>query len=291
MKPTDFAYYLTKFLTNYLPGELGTSMNTVASYRDSFSLFLIYLRDHESVSVEDLELKDIKKEHVQRFLEWIEKERNCSVSTRNARLAGTHSYFRYLQFENPENIHEWQRILEIPVKKGGKGTLDYASVDGIKLLLRQPNQATPSGRRDLALLSFMYDTAARVQEIIDLTPSMICVKPPCVAKLLGKGKKLRIIPLMESQVRLLTQYMEEHHLLEAHANREPLFFNRHHGKLTRAGIGHILSKYANSARKGESSLIPAKFSCHCLRHSKSMHLLQAGVNLVYIRDFLGHSSI
>jgi site-specific recombinase XerD len=291
MKPTDFAYCLTKFLSKYLPGEFGASMNTVAAYRDGFSLFLIYLRDREKISVEDLELKDIKKEHVERYLDWIEKERGCSVSTRNARLAAIHAYFKYLQFENPDNIHEWQRILEIPVKKGEKGTLDYASVEGIKLLLRQPNQSTPAGRRDLALLSFMYDTAARVQEIIDLTPSMIGAKPPCVARLFGKGKKLRIVPLMESQTKLLIQYMEENHLLEIHSNMKPLFFNNRHEKLTRVGIGHILGKYADKARKEDPSLIPVKFSCHCLRHSKSMHLLQAGVNLVYIRDFLGHASI
>lgn len=291
MKPTDFSYYLTNFLTKYLPGELGASVNTIASYRDSFSLFLIYMRDCHGFLIEQMQIRDIKKEHIEGFLGWIEKERNCCVHTRNVRLAAIHSYFRYLQFENPDNIYEWQRILQIPVKKGLKATLGYTSLAGIKLLLEQPNQATLSGRRDLALLSFMYDTAARVQEVIDLTPAMVRTTSPYTVKLIGKGSKQRIVPLMDSQIQLLIQYMSERHLLEPHANQEPLFFNKRHEKLTRAGVGYILDKYVKMAREKDPAILPEKFSCHCLRHSRSMHLLQGGVNLVYIRDLLGHSSI
>jgi site-specific recombinase XerD len=291
MKPTDFAYYLTGFLTKYLPGELGASINTIGSYRDSFTLFLVYMRDKHGFTIEYVKLADVKKEHVEGYLEWIEKERGCSVSTRNVRLAAIHSYFRYLQLENPDNILEWQRILSIPVKKCEKGTMSYASLDGLKLLLQQPDQTTSSGRRDLALLSFMYDTAARVQEAIDLTPTMIHIKPPFTARLIGKGGKHRIVPLMEPQIQLLARYMAEKNFLKPHSNHEPLFFNNRHEKLTRAGVAYILDKYVKMARSKDPSLIPDKFSCHCLRHSKSMHLLQGGVNLVYIRDLLGHSSI
>lgn len=291
MKPTDFSYYLTNYLTKYLPDELGASPNTVASYRDTYMLFLIYLRDIHKIPVEKLCLKDITKNRVEAFLDWIETERNCSVQTRNVRLAAIHSYFKYLQYENPDNLLEWQRILSIPVKKCEKGTLNYMTLDGIKLLLEMPDQNTATGRRDLALLSLMYDTAARVQEVIDLTPAMVRLEQPYIIKLIGKGKKARIVPLMESQMQILRQYMEERNLLEPHANQYPLFSNKCHEKLTRAGVGYILDKYIQMARERNSSLIPEKFSCHCLRHSKSMHLLQAGVNLVYIRDILGHCSI
>lgn len=291
MKPTDFSYYLTSYLTKYLPDELGASTNTVASYRDTYMLFLIYLRDVHKIPVEKLCLKDITKTRVEAFLDWIEAKRNCSVQTRNVRLAAIHSFFKYLQYEIPDNLLEWQRILSIPVKKGEKGTLNYMTLDGIKLLLEMPDQNTASGRRDLALLSLMYDTAARVQEIIDLTPTMVRLEQPYVVKLIGKGQKARIVPLMESQLRILRQYMEERNLLDPHANQYPLFSNKRNEKLTRAGVGYILDKYIQMARERNPSLIPEKFSCHCLRHSKSMHMLQAGVNLVYIRDILGHCSI
>ncbi|MGH4120946.1 site-specific integrase [Clostridium sp.] len=291
MKPTDFSYYLTNFITKYLPNELGASHNTVASYRDTFILLLVYMRDIQKMPAEKITLNDICKKSIEEYLSWIESERKCSAQTRNVRLAAIHSFFKYLQYENPDNLAEWQRILSIPAKKAEKGTLNYMSLEGIKLLLKMPNVRSNGGRRDLALLSLMYDTAARVQEVIDLTPSMLRFEKPSTIKLIGKGNKARIVPLMDSQVIILKEYMKENQLLVPQANQYPLFYNKSHGKLTRAGVGYILDKYVNMARQRNSSIIPDKFSCHCLRHSKSMHMLQAGVNLVYIRDILGHCSI
>jgi site-specific recombinase XerD len=186
---------------------------------------------------------------------------------------------------------EWQAILSIPVKKAEKPTINYLTLDGIKLLLAQPDQSTKRGRRDLALLSLLYDSAARVSEIINVTPAMIRLDSPCTVKLIGKGSKARIIPLLDNQVRILRLYMEEQNLLSPHANMYPLFFNSRKEKLTRAGMNYILSKYVARVKKENPSQIPGKLSCHCLRHSKAMHLLESGVNLVYIRDILGHSSI
>lgn len=207
------------------------------------------------------------------------------------RLAAIHSFFKYLQYENPDNLLEWQKILSIPVKKGEKGSLNYMTLDGIKLLLEIPDLKTQSGRRDLALLSLMYDTGARVQEIIDLTPSNVRLNPPYTVKIIGKGNKTRIVPLMEPQTHILKRYMAENNLLDSYANQYPLFYNKRKEKLTRAGVGYILDKYVGMARNQDKALIPEKFSCHCIRHSKAMHMLQAGINLVYIRDILGHSSV
>ena len=215
MKPMDFAYYLTNFFTKHLPGECGVSKNTVSSYRDTFILFLAYVRDEKDKAIERLHLKDINKELVTGFLNWIETERNCSISTRNVRLTAIHSFFRYLQYEYPDFLFEWQKILAIPVKKGERGTLNYMSLEGIELLLRMPNQRTKSGRRDLALLSLMYDTAARVQEIADLTPTMVHLSKPSTIRLIGKGNKARIVPLMDKQTDILNRYMTEHMFLSS----------------------------------------------------------------------------
>lgn len=291
MKPTDFAYYLTNFFTKYLPGECGVSTNTVSSYRDTFLLFSAFIRDEKGKVIERIHLKDINKELITDFLNWIEAGRKCSIPTRNVRLTAIHSFFRYLQYEYPDFLLEWQKVLAIPVKKGERGTLNYMSLEGIKLLLEMPDQRTRSGRRDLALLSLMYVTAARVQEIADLTPSMVHLPKPSTIKLTGKGNKTRIVPLMEKQVDILERYMLENKLNAPYANQYPLFFNKRKEKLTRAGIGYILDKYVTMARTKDASLIPPKFSCHCLRHSKAMHMLQSGVNLVYIRDILGHVSV
>ena len=291
MKPTDFAYYLSAFFTKYLPGECGLSANTVSSYRDTFLLFFRYLKNEKGLRIERLQLKDFQKDLVRDFLDWIENDRHCSIATRNVRLTGIHSFFRYLQFECPDFLLEWQRILDIPVKKSERGTLNYMSLDGIKLLLQMPDRHTRTGRRDIALLSLMYDTGARVQEVADLTPSMIRLAGPSTIKLVGKGKKARIVPLMEKQAVILSQYMVENKLDSPKADQYPLFPGRRGEKLTRAGISYILAKHAKTARFQDASLIPPRLSPHCLRHSKAMHLLQSGVNLVYIRDLLGHVSV
>ena len=141
------------------------------------------------------------------------------------------------------------------------------------------------------MLALMYDCAARVQEISDLKPSSIRLNKPYTIKIIGKGNKARIVPLMEEEIEHIKRYMTENNLLEAHFGMNPLFYNSRKEQLTRAGINSILKKYANMARIENPSLIPEKISCHTLRHSKSMHLLQADVNLVYIRDFLGHESV
>lgn len=162
MRQSDFAYYLSNFLNKYLPGERGLSTNTIASYEDTFCLFLTFLRDEDHIKAEKMKLEDITKTTIDRFLNWLEYERCCSAQTRNVRLAALHSFIKYLQYEAPRCMDEWTKILAIPAKKTVKGTPCYTSIDGIKLILAQPNTTTRQGRRDLAILSLMYDSGARV---------------------------------------------------------------------------------------------------------------------------------
>lgn len=291
MKTTNFAKYLSAFLAKYLPGERNVSPNTILAYKDTFVQFITFVKEQKGISVQKLTLEKITKETVIAFLDWLQQSKQCSNATRNYRLAGIRSFFSYLQYENPERMFEWQKILSIKVKKHQKKNIHYLTTDGIKLLLEQPDISTRSGRRNLALLALMYDSGARVQEMIDLTPANIRLDSPSIVKLVGKGGKARIVPLQEEQTVFLKKYMQENHLLEQHANLYPLFSNSRNGKLTRAGVTYILKTYADQARKVNPAILPEPISCHTLRHSKAMHLLQAGVNLVYIRDILGHVSI
>ena len=169
--------------------------------------------------------------------------------------------------------------------------MQYIPLDGIKLLLEQPFQSTTKGKRDLAMLSLMYDSGARVQEVINLAPASINFNKPQTVTLWGKGNKKRTVPLMESQVQLLKNYMTRNNLFEAYASKYPLFGNSRNEKFSRMGITLILKKYAKRAKDVNPILIPEIVTPHILRHSKAMHLLQSGINLVYIRDFLGHTSI
>jgi len=291
MSPTDFSKYLTDYLTRYLSHERGSSSNTITAYRDTFVLYITFMERIQNIKAEKLYLKSITKESIVAFLDWLQTERRCSDATRNLRLATLHSFFRFVQYQNPENLYEYQSIMSIKLKKTKQIAINYLTTEGIKLLLEQPNLASEKGRRDLALLSLMYDTGSRVQEIIDLTPSAIRLDKPYTIKVTGKGNKTRIVPLLENQVKILKSYLNEHHLLTPQVRMQPLFSNSRQEKLTRPGVTHILLKYADKARANKPELIPNKLSCHSLRHSKAMHLLQAGVNLVYIRDILGHVSV
>lgn len=287
----NFSYHLSNFLGKYLPAVVGASANTISSYRDTFVLYLRYMKAEKNISAERIKWKELNPKLFSEFLDWLETQRHCTATTRNVRLAAIHSFFRYLQYEAPECLDLCQKVLAIPFKKTEQRALNYFSLDGIKLLLSMPDTSTRSGRRDLALLSLMYDTGARVQEIADLTPQCIRFEKPATIRLHGKGNKTRIVPMMDVQVSLLKQYMMEQSLLKSEKQLHPLFQNKCGDKLTRAGIAYVLNKYVAMAKEAAPELVPGKISCHCLRHSKAMHLLQSGVNLVYIRDFLGHYSV
>jgi len=289
--PTNFPVYLDAFLNKYLPEERNCSENTFKSYCDTFSLLLLFIRDKENINAERLTLEDFNHTLIERFLGYIEQERGCSISTRNVRLAAIHSFFRYIQYEHPGFLLEWQKILGIPFKKAPYRIMNYLTTEGMRLLLSIPNQQLVIGRRDLALLSVMCSTGCRVQELCDLTPSSLRFAKPYLIKVIGKGNKARQIPLRDDLVVILKGYMEEHGLLELSANKYPLFPNKHGKKLTRQAIAKILDKHISVARIKDPNLIPDIFSPHCLRHSVAMGLLQTGVPLIYIRDLLGHVSI
>lgn len=291
MKETDFAYHLTRFLTLYLPSQRGIKMNTQLSYRDTFSLFLEYCKSEENIQPESLRIAQIDRELIIRFLSWLEEIRNCKPATRNQRLAAIHSFFRYLIIETPENIERAQQILNIPMKKGENPMIKYLSLDGTKALLEQPDTTTIFGRRDGTMLTLMYDTGCRVQELVDLRVCDITIGDSVTIKLTGKGGKSRIVPVMSPTGQLIRQYIDENNLGTPVYRNHPLFTNRSGKKMTRAGVTYILQKYAEMANmKGHDDVDP-KLTPHCLRHSKAMHLLQSGVNLVYIRDLLGHADV
>ncbi len=287
MNPTNFSRYLTDFFPIYLTTQKNVSKNTIYSYRDTFKLLLKYCQEVKGIAIERISIGSLTAELIKDFLNWLEHERKCSISTRNQRLASIHSFFRYIQGEEPAGIHHFQQVISIPIKKTEKRVLEHLSPGAMKLILEQPDKSSPKGRRDLTLLSVLYDTGARVQELVDIKVNDVTLDPPPVISLTGKGNKVRRVPLMKNTIALLKQYVLENDLSKQWKNQYPLFKNNQHNKLTREGIAYILDKYAKMA-SAKSQIVPKRLSPHVLRHSKAMHLLQAGVNLIYIRDFLGH---
>jgi len=191
----------------------------------------------------------------------------------------------------PDHMELCSSIHAIKSKKTPITEMNYLSIEGIKALLSMPDTGLLSERRDLAILALMYDTGARVQEIADLQITDIRINTPATIRLTGKGKKTRIIPLMPQTMSILKKYMADYELFDETKGSASLFFNKKDEKLTRAGLSYILKKYVEKAMVDHKDLFPDKMSAHVIRHSKAMHLLQGGVNLIYIRDFLGHSSV
>lgn len=291
MKNCDFAYHLTKFFTVYLPGHLNVSENTISSYRDTFTKLLVFMKEARGVPPEKLKFMHFSREAVEEFLLWLENEQCCGISTRNQRLAAIRSFFRYVQVEQPDQLLLCQSIISIKGKKHPKPTIQYLTGDAMKLLLAQPDTSERDGRRDLAILSVLYDSAARVSELCGLTVRNLRLTLPAVIRLAGKGGKTREVPLSSQNAYILRQYISERKLDCPDRLDDPLFTNRQGKKLTRSGISYILAKYVDKANAKIPNTMSPTLTPHCMRHSKAMHLLESGVNLVYIRDFLGHEDI
>jgi site-specific recombinase XerD len=283
---SDFALFLRRFLTTYLAGLRGCSPNTVASYRDTFKLLIVFFRDDRSIPPERLTLDCIDAGAIVGFLDWLEATRHNSVSTRNRRLAAISSFYRWMQSQDPAQMACCQDILAIPAKKQPQSAVNHLSVEQTRLLLAQPNRSTRRGRRDATLLATLYETAARVQELADLTVRDVRPAAPAMAVLTGKGNKIRHVPLDDNTAALLNFYLAEHRLTGPGHDHDAVFVNQHGRKLSRGGIAWIIRKY--QAMAGDPVLANTELSPHVLRHSRAMHLYDAGVPLPYIRDILGH---
>lgn len=291
MKINHFQQLLSSYFLKYIPERTNYSDNTIKSYRDTFILLFQYQKEYLNKSVAKMRFETLSRGYFQDFLTWLENEKQYSLSSINQRISALHAFFKYIQMENPEYIELCASILGIKTRKVPVIPMNYLSVEAIKLLFSLHDSSTTEGRREMAILVLLYDSGARVQEIANLTFGDIRNAKPATVKLTGKGNKTRIIPLMPQTLDILNIYMNDCKRKKEVQAIHPLFFNKKFEKLTRAGIAYILDKYVKKAKSLCPELFSGKISPHTLRHSKAMHLLEGGVNLIYIRDFLGHTSV
>ena len=288
MKTNDFQDYVELFFSRYVFLQRGLSPNTVSSYSDAFLMLFRYFDEIKHIKPNKLTFEAINKQQVVDFCNWIESEKKNSSATRNQRLTAIHALFRYIQVESPEHMALCRDILSIPMKKTRQLPPKYLSVEAIRKILSLPDTKTKEGLRDLAVLALLYDSAARVQELIDLCTGDITFSNHSVVRVAGKGNKIRSIPILPETANILKIYIRSRHLEDP---RQTLFTNRSGSKLSRMGVSYILQKYVSKATAEFPDLILIVVTPHVLRHSKATHLLSAGVNLIYIRDLLGHSSV
>lgn len=292
MKPTPpnaLALALRRFFAEHLPGVRGASPHTVTSYRDAWVLFLPFLAAHTGRSVVELDLGDLDPDAIVAFLEHLEHERGNSTTTRNARLAALHAFARYAATLDPEWLETCQRVFTVPFKRASTRVVEYLEASEIKALIEAIDPRTPTGRRDHTLLLTLFNTGARVQELLDLCPAALQLDRPYQVRLFGKGRKERFCPLWPQTAQLLRQLVAETGLDETSTER--LFRNRLGDPLTRFGVRYLLRKYAKLAQSAAPSLARKRVHPHTLRHSTAVHLLQAGVDLISISHWLGHASV
>jgi site-specific recombinase XerD len=285
--------WLAKFFTDHLAGERAASPATVASYRDAMKLLLTWFKDAEHIPPEKLRLADIDRPRVLRFLNWLQAERGCSTTTRNQRLAVIKSFCRYTAIEQPDRLDQLTQVLAIRHKNTPSPNLGHLTGDEVKTLLAEPGTANARAIRDTVLLALAYDTAARVQELCDLNVADIRGSDPMTVTIRGKGSTIRYLPLMGPTARLVTDYLEHR---DPHpglgADTDPLFHGPNHSRMTRSGVAKLLTRHVRAVRKRDPSwALRLPVTPHTLRRSKAMHLIQAGVNLIYIRDLLGHADV
>lgn len=290
MKTTDFGTYLSRYFTYYLVNERGSSPQTIESYRYAFILYLDYLESENHIQAENMNIKNFTRESILGYLDWLESKRNNSISTRNYRLAAMKGFVHYLKYEFPDYLEEYQRILGIPVKKHIVNEVSYMKPEGIDLLIKQIDLNANNGFRDYVILLLLYTTGVRVSELINIKVKDISLIEPFTIKVCGKGNKCRYVPLMKTAVCHMRKYLDLMKYDNTKYN-EFLFLNHIGMQFTRQGINYIIAKYREKARAINQQIIPKDLSPHKIRHSAAMELLSSGVDLIYIRDLLGHSSV
>lgn len=283
--PSLLAHLLEEFFLNYLPKIRGVSPHTLHAYRDALRLFLSHVAQRCGCAIDRLAVEHLQVAHVLTFLEELERQRSNSVRTRNCRLIALRCFFKHALRHDPDHAEQYARILALAVKKAPHPVCVYLEPEEMKILLSQPDQQSALGKRDYGLLLFLYNTGARVSEALGVRLQDLSLGPPRQVRLRGKGQKERICPLWAQTTSALKRLIS----FETPANA-PLFVNQRGQPLTRHGVLRLLRKY--SARVKRSQTFPRRpVHPHVLRRSCAVALLQAGVDLTVIRDYLGHASI
>jgi len=287
--PTKLATALRAFFSQHLPLTRGLSPRTLLSYRDTFVLLLRFLAERHGCGVVDLDVEHLRAKDVLVFLDHLETERKNSVATRNARLAAIHAFARFLATRCPELLEESQRLLAVPIKRGSSRAVDYLEGNEISAMLDAVSRERSDYARDRALLLTLFNTGARVQEMLDLRSGDLQLEKPTYVRLHGKGRKERLCPLWPETVASIRALLEK--IPASPTDSVPVFRNHRGEPMTRFGVRYLLRRYAERARIAAPTLAVKRVHPHTYRHSAAVHLLRAGVDLVTISHWLGHASV
>jgi site-specific recombinase XerD len=284
--PTLLAPLVQQFFTERLIAQRNMSPRTVAAYRDTFRLLLVWFEQKLHKAPSRLALTDLDVTRISAFLDYLEIERHNTIRSRNARFAALRSFLNFAARKEPAALGTIQGVLAVPMKRFERPLLGYLTREEIEAVLDAPEGNTWCGQRDRVMLMMLYNTGARVSELIRLTPGSVVLEGSACVHLHGKGRKERTVPLWRTTAGVLRQWLRRH----PRAADQPLFPNRVGGPMTRTGVTDRLKLAVTKAAKRHPELTKRHISPHTIRHSTAMHLLQAGVDLTVIALWLGHES-
>ncbi len=287
--PETLGRQITFFFTDYLLGQRGASPHTVHSYRDTFKLLLGFAARRAGKKVADLALVDLDAPAVLAFLEHLEGERECSIATRNVRLAAIRTFFRIVAANVPTAFEQCQRIIVIPMKIAPRRPIDYLERDEMEAVLAAIDRSKAGGLRDYALFALIYNCGNRVQETLDLNACDLHLSKPLFVRLRGKGNKERVSPLWPETAAVLRDLLARRGLEPTSV--APVFVNQRGERLGRDGVAYLLRKHVDKAGARTSSLSRKRVHPHSLRHTTAVHMRRAGDEPNAIAALLGHSQI
>ena len=282
------------FLTIHLPLHQCKSENTIKSYRDALNLLRNFMELKKKIPFAKLSFDAFSMKMMLEFLDWLENERKCSISTRNQRLAALNSFFRYSAETEHSLVAVYLEIKKVPVKKGQKRKINSLSKNALQEILLQPDLSKKTGIRNQCFMVTLYDTGGRIQETLDLQMKdlVLNTENPYVY-IHGKGNKVRMVPLMSKTVEHLKKYVSIFHDTNENSRDNYLFYTTIKGrkeKMSQENVAKFLNKYSQTAHT-KCAEVPLKIHAHLFRHTKAMDLYRSGIPLSYIKDFLGHESL
>ena len=287
MISASFPSLLQSFFTDRLLRQRAASPHTIAGYRDCFRLLLQFAKERLGKMPSQLRIEDLDAPFIGLFLEHLERTRNNSARTRNARLAAVHSFFRYVTLEEPAHALHCQRVLAVPNKRHVQRPIEFLSREEIDALLAVVNPSTWIGRRDRTLLLVAAQAGLRVSELIRLNCQHVVLGTGAHVRCLGKGRKERCTPLRPEAAMMLDAWLRQ----RQGRPEDPVFPSIRGGRLSRDAVERLITKYTHLAARTCPSLKRKNVSPHVLRHSTAMDLLHHGVDRSVIALWLGHESV
>ncbi len=284
-------YWMRRFFNEHIISVRNLSRNTLKSYRDTFRLLIRYMQSDRKIAPENLIINQITKDTVTDFLESLQTDRGISVSTRNQRLAAIQTFAKYLALQAPEHVEWCREMRKIPKKRAAKTMITYLEKNEMDALLELPDRTTHQGRRDYALMLFLYNTGVRAEEAASLKVSSLTLpmrksdRTIPIVTVVGKGRKTRRCPLCEKTTEVIKG------LIKGKDPNDTVFLNRLGQPITRFGVYEMVTRYGKILEKKMPAVKNKRISPHTIRHTTATHLLQAGVDINTIRAWLGHVSV